>query len=285
MIAEAINFTAGTRSSVDASTLNHLEAVVVELDSASRWRPASELFPVVRAYRLRVEQFLEGKHTLKEARELYVCAANLSELLSTLAHDLGSRPAAEAYAIDSYRHAELAGHDEACAWASGALASWCVLAGQADKAISAAELGLSKAPDNSPIAAQLPAKAARGYAVQGNLAACMDHLAKAKHLCERLPENPLQPVAQERHARTPYMVGKYAAEAHNSLRNYQAAEREARDGLAVEAWSPGDADLVRIELGTALAGQGRARRGRRTRQASACPTPLSRWRSISRSAA
>ena len=52
------------------------------------------------------------------------------------------------------------------------------------------------------------------------------------------------------------MVAKYAAESHNLLHDYQAAEREARTGLAVEAWSPGDADIIRIELGIALAGQG-----------------------------
>jgi transcriptional regulator with XRE-family HTH domain len=255
--AEAMDFTASTASSVGTGTLDHLEAVVIELDSAARRRPASEVFPIARAYRQRIEQFLGGKRTIKEARELYLRAANLSELLSTLAHDLGSRRAAEAYAIDSYQHAELAGHDEACAWASGCLeASWWVLAGQADKAIAAAERGLSTAPDHSPIAAHLHAKAARGYALHGNRAACGDHLAKAKDLCQRLPDGSPQPVAQERRARTPYMVAKYAAEAHNSLKNYQAAEQEARDALGIETWSPGDADIVRIELGIARAGQG-----------------------------
>ncbi len=256
--AEAMDFTRQrTMSSVGAGTLDHLEAVVIELDRSSRWQPARELFPVARAYRHRVEELINGKHTLTEARELYVRAANLSELLSTLAHDLDSRMAAEAYAIDSYRHADLAGHDEASAWAAGALASLAAYGGQSDKAIQVANRGLSRAPNRTPIAAQLHAKAARGYALQGNQTACAEHLAQAKSLCERLSEGPsLRSTPGEACARTPYMVAKYAAEAHNRLQDYQAAEREARAGLAVETLSPGDADINRIELGIALAGQG-----------------------------
>jgi transcriptional regulator with XRE-family HTH domain len=152
--AEAMEFTqARGMSSVATGTLDHLEAVVIELDQASRRRPANELFPIARVYRQRVEGLINGKHTLAEARELYVRAANLSELLSTLTSDLGSRLAAEAYAIDSYQHAQHAGHNEASAWASGALASWAVRADRADKAVEAAQRGLSRAPDRSPIAA------------------------------------------------------------------------------------------------------------------------------------
>lgn len=255
--AEALEFTRRrTMSSVGAGTLDHLEAVVIELDRASRWRPAAELFPIVRAYRQRIEQLIDGKHTFAEARELYVRAADLSVLLSRLAHDLGSHLAAEAYGIDSYRHAELAGHDEACAWAGGALASWLALAGQADKTIAAAERGLSRAPRNGPIAAQLHAKAARGYALQGHQTACAEHLVKAKNLCERLPDQSHSQVSKEACARTPYVVAGYAADCHNRLGDYQAAEREARNGLAVDAWSPGDADVNRIRLGIALTNLG-----------------------------
>jgi transcriptional regulator with XRE-family HTH domain len=255
--AEAMDFTRQrTMSSVGAGTLDHLEAVVIELDRTSRLRPASETFPVARAYRQRVEQLIDGKHTLAEARELYVRAADLSGLLSMLAHDLGSHLAAEAYGIDSYRHAELAGHGEACARACGWLASWSGLAGQADKAIAAAERGLSRAPRHSPVAAQLHAKAARGYALRGSRAVCAEYLAAAKNLCERLPDDSPSPVTKAACARTPYMVAKYAAGCHNHLGDYQAAAQEARVGLAVEAWSPGDADLARVEFGIALAGLG-----------------------------
>jgi hypothetical protein len=70
--AEAMDFTRQrtTTSSVGAGTLDHLEAVIIDLDRSYNWRPASELFPVARFYRQRVEQFINGKHTLAEAREL-----------------------------------------------------------------------------------------------------------------------------------------------------------------------------------------------------------------------
>jgi hypothetical protein len=139
----------GTTSSVGAGTLDHLEAVLVELDRSYPWRPASELFPVVRFYRQRVEQFINGKHTLAEARELYVRAAHLSDILADLADDLGSHLTAEAYAIDSYQHAELAGHNEACAWASSSLSCYAIYVGQPGKAAAAAHRGLNKAPRNS----------------------------------------------------------------------------------------------------------------------------------------
>jgi hypothetical protein len=55
---------------------------------------------------------------LAEARELYVHGAYLSRILADLALDLGSRLTARAFAIDSYRLASDAGHDELCAWAA-----------------------------------------------------------------------------------------------------------------------------------------------------------------------
>ena len=103
--AEALELTRDrTASAVGAGTLDHLAAVAAELYQAYSQRPPTELFPIARAYRQRVAQLIDGRHTLKEARQLYVHAADLSDLLSDLAHDLGSPLTAEAYAIDSYRH-------------------------------------------------------------------------------------------------------------------------------------------------------------------------------------
>jgi tetratricopeptide (TPR) repeat protein len=255
--AEAMDFTRQrTMSSVGAGTLDHLEAVVIDLDRSYPWRPASELFPVARFYRQRVEQFINGKHTLAEARELYVRAAHLSYLLSDLASDLGSHLTAEAYAIDSYQHAELAGHDEACAWASSSLTCWAANAGQPARAAAAAHRGLNKAPRNSPIAARLHGRAALTYALQGNQSACIDRLAEARNLCDQLPDESPSRFATEDRDLTSCIVTRMTAWCHNQLGNYQEAERHTRDALAVEAWSPGEADLNRLDLGIALAHRG-----------------------------
>jgi hypothetical protein len=255
--AEAMDFTRQrSMSSVGAGTLDHLEAVVIELDRSYEWRPASELFPVARFYRQRVEQFINGQQTLKEARELYVRAAHLSYLLSDLASDLNAHLAAEAWAIDSYEHAELAGHDEACAWASSSLSCWAVLVGQPGKAAAAAHRGLDRAPRNSPIAARLLGRAARAYALQGNQPACIEQLTAARNLCDQLPDTSPSRLATESRDLTSCNIALGAAYCYIRLADYRAAEQEARDALAVEAWSPGAADSTRLELGIALAHRG-----------------------------
>lgn len=85
----------------------------------------------------------------RRARELYAHAAHLSYLLGDLAHDLGAYATAQAYAIDSYNHADQAGHPELCGWASSSLSAMLLLAGQPPKAIDAAERGITKAPGTS----------------------------------------------------------------------------------------------------------------------------------------
>jgi hypothetical protein len=113
---EAMEFTRATAvSAVGAGTLDHLEAVLTDLRQSSQLEPPGKQFSVARVYRQRVDQLIQGRHTLREERELYVYAAWLSELLACHAHDLGFPLAAEAYAIDCYEHADQAGHDVLCA--------------------------------------------------------------------------------------------------------------------------------------------------------------------------
>ncbi|MGH3698765.1 MAG: hypothetical protein ACRDQY_04690 [Pseudonocardiaceae bacterium] len=79
---EALEFTRATAvSAVGVGTLDHLEAVVTDLDRSYFVQPLGELFTVARAYRRRVEELIQGRRTLSEERELYVYAAWLSELL------------------------------------------------------------------------------------------------------------------------------------------------------------------------------------------------------------
>src|SRR5215204_4886754 len=74
--AEAVEYTRlRGASAVGADVLDHVTTVVAGLDRAYPWEPATELFPLVRAYRQYVEQLLAGRHTLAEARELYVHGA------------------------------------------------------------------------------------------------------------------------------------------------------------------------------------------------------------------
>jgi tetratricopeptide (TPR) repeat protein len=251
--AEAMDFTASTMTSVGTGTLDHLEAVVLELDHSYNVRSASELLPVARTYRHRVEQLLGGKHTIPQVRELYLRAANLSDLLSDLAHDLGSPHTAAAWAIDSDRHAQLAGHNEASAWARSMISVCSRNTGRPAKALAAAEHGLSTAPRHTPIAARLYARAAQGHAWMGNRPATTEHLAEARKLCDQLPDESPSRFTTESSAFTSCKISEYAANCYLKLADYQAAEREARNALAIEPWSPGAAGIAHLDLAIALA--------------------------------
>ncbi|TDD58944.1 hypothetical protein E1298_46880, partial [Actinomadura rubrisoli] len=142
---EAMEFTRlADVTSLGAGTLAHLDAVVVGLDHAYSKRAPGELFGVARAYRHQVAELIQGPHTLKQARELYVHAAWLSEALAWLAHDLGDPFAAEAWAVDAFQHADQAGHDELCAWATDVMASIAIYTDQPARALAAAQRGITR---------------------------------------------------------------------------------------------------------------------------------------------
>jgi transcriptional regulator with XRE-family HTH domain len=70
--AEAMEFTRLTGVSlVGPGTFDHLEAVLTDLDRSYSKESPAEIFVVARAYRMRVEELIQGPHTLKEARDLY----------------------------------------------------------------------------------------------------------------------------------------------------------------------------------------------------------------------
>src|SRR2546429_1330578 len=83
---DAMEFTRETGvSGVGAGTLDHLEAGITELEpSYSRGSPTQQ-FTVARVYRARVQGLIQGRHTLREGRQLYVYAAWLDEALAWLA--------------------------------------------------------------------------------------------------------------------------------------------------------------------------------------------------------
>jgi tetratricopeptide (TPR) repeat protein len=265
--AEAFEFTRERAvSAVGKGTLDHLTAVIVELDRAYPWRPAAELFPIARVYRHRVEGLINGRHTLAEARELYVHGAYLSHLLADLAYDLGSTLTAKAYAIDSQQLAEHAGHGELYGWAADTLADLERYRGAAEKAAKTALDGLDRVPRQHPLAALLRNNAARSFARQGDRTAAAELLAEARVVCEQLPDempSRFSTVCAENIAHT---IANSTAECHLGLNDWKEAEQHARMGCGVAQWSPGQAALAQLRLGLALAHLGHpdeaAERGR-----------------------
>lgn len=255
--AEAVEYTRlRGATAVGAGTLDHLTTVVAGLDRAYPWQPATELFPLARAYRQYVEQLLAGCHTLAEARELHVHGAYLSHILSDLAHDLGSTVAARAYANDAYELADQAGHDELCAWAADSLAVVLLHADQPRDAERALQQGIRRAPRQHPLAARLHARLALCRARLGNSSGTVDALTKARQRCDRLPPEMPSRLATDSADHIAHSITTYAASCHIDLGNWRQAETEARVSLDVAKWSSHRAAEAHLDLGTALANLG-----------------------------
>jgi len=256
---EAMEFTRGTAaSSVGTGTLDHLEAVLTDLERSYWATPPGELFAVARVYRRRVDQLIRGSHTLKEERELYVYAAWLSALLALLAHDFGFPLAAEAYAIDCYEHADQAGHGVLCAWATEIMATIAMYAAQPGKAVLAAQKGISKVPHHHPLAVRLRAQAACACASAGQRAECVELLTEAHELHDRLPARSTGRLPVDNDIFASLAITARTASSYIWLADYKQAETHARTALAVgESASPADRSLrrdaiARIDLSIAL---------------------------------
>jgi transcriptional regulator with XRE-family HTH domain len=256
---EAMEFTRATVvSAVGTGTLDHLETVLTDLERSACVQPPRELFVLARAYRQRVDQLIQGRHTLKEKRELYVYAAWLSELLAPQAQDLGFPLAAEAYAIDCYEHADQAGHGVLCARATETMASIALYTAQPGKAVLAAQKGIRKIPGQHPLAVALRTQAARAYARQGQRAECAELLAEAQELHDRLPARPPGRFWVDNGIFASYAITAHPASSCIWLADYKQAETHARTALAAyESAAPVDRRptreaIARIDLSIAL---------------------------------
>jgi tetratricopeptide (TPR) repeat protein len=251
-------------SDLGAGVFDHLEAVVSDLDrSYSAGSPADQ-FTVARLYRRRVQELIRGRHTLKEACQLYVYAAWLDEMLAWLAHDLGSTLAAEAYAIDSFEHAEQAGHRELCGWATDAMASIAMYNDQPERALNAATKGMRAAPASHPVAVRLRAQAARAHARLGQREECERFLAEARDLYDRLPSQPTMRSAMDTRVLADFALTAYPASSYIWLRDFEQAKRHAQQAVATHeaapagSQSPSREAIARLDLGIAAAELGSA---------------------------
>ncbi|MFL6056307.1 MAG: hypothetical protein ACJ72W_25920 [Actinoallomurus sp.] len=261
--AEAMEFTRLTGvSNVGKGTLDHLEAAITELNRSYQTEPPAQQFVVARAYRRRVEELIQGPHTLKEGRELYVYAAAFDEALAWLAHDLGDLVAAWAYAIDCYEHADQAGHDELCAWAGDIMASVAMYTKRPERAVEGAYRGLRKVSDRHPMAVRLRARAARAHARLGRRDDCESLLVEAAALTDRLPSTPAHHFTLDTSVLAAHALTAYSASAFIWLEDFERARRHALQALAVHEATrhpesaPGREAIARIDLAIALAGLG-----------------------------
>lgn len=262
-VAEAMEFTrlAGV-TAVGRGVLDHLDTAIAGVSDAYCTQPPAAVFPVARAYRSRVADLTAGPCTLRETAALYVCAAWLSELLAWLAHDLGHPAAAAAYAIDSFEHAEQAGHGELCAWAADAMSSVAMYTGQPARAVETARRGIAAAPAGHPLAVRLRAQAARAHARLGQRDQCEQLLREAADLYDRLPARAPMRFATDTGVLASYAMTAYPASCYVWLGEYRQAEAHGRQALAAHETAPEGSRaptreaIARIDLALAVAGLG-----------------------------
>jgi tetratricopeptide (TPR) repeat protein len=263
---EAMEFTrrAGT-SAVGRATLDNLYNAVNDITgSYSRCAPA-ELFTIARLYRRKVDQLIAGPHTLKEERELFVCAAWLSETLAWLAHDLGDPLAGQAFALDCFEHADQAGHDELCVWAAGVMASIALHAGQAERAVAAAERGLRRVSAGHPLEVRLHAQVSRGHARLGNRDAFDASYQQGDRLWNALPaRTPRRPDGIDTGPLAAYAMTTYTASSYLWLGDYELARQHAERAIEAHEATPigwrsvSREAIAHLDLATAMACLGSA---------------------------
>jgi len=257
---EATEFTRLTGiSGVGAGTFDHLEAVLTELHWSHSKESLAEQFAVARAYRARVQELLQGRHTFKEGRQLCVYAAWLDEILAWLAHDLGDALTAEAHAIDCFEHADQVGHDELCAWATDQMASIAMYADHPHRAAAAARRGIGGAPTSHPLAVRLRGQALRAHARLGQRDECEHLLTEAKDLYDRLPSTTPMRFTVDTRVLADYALTGFPASSYIWLGDFEQAKRYAHQAVAAhqavpaQSRSPSREAVARIDLGIALA--------------------------------
>ncbi|MGQ0776760.1 MAG: hypothetical protein ACT4NY_20465 [Pseudonocardiales bacterium] len=256
---EAMEFTRQTGiSAVGRGTLEHLDLAVTDLFRSRHAQPPGELFVVARTYRSRVDELIRGRHTLTELRELYVYAGCLSELLAWLANNLGRSRTAQAYAIDSYTHAEHAGHSELQGWAADTMTVIATYAGRPDRAVQAAMHGIAHVPLDHPLAIQLRVKAARAYARLGDRENFETLFTEARRLHDRMPAQTPRWFTLDTGAVASYAIAAYPAQAYRYLEDFHAAKTHSEAALAAHksappgGSSPGKEAMARLVLATTL---------------------------------
>jgi hypothetical protein len=121
---------------------------------------------------------------------------------------------------------------------------------------SAAFKGLDRVPRRHPLAARLWARAAQGHAHQGNQTACLEQLAKARTVCDGLPDTMPSRFSTDRAEHISYSIAQYATSCFVGLGAWKEAEQQARAAVGVVRWSPRGAARAQLHLGIALANLG-----------------------------
>lgn len=114
--ADTMEFTRRAEASnVRPHTVEHRELAIAGMAAGLSHMSPAELFPKARWYRQKVACLIDGRHTLRQGRNLYRCAGRLSVVLGGLSHDLADAVAADAHCLDAREHGWQAEDGAICA--------------------------------------------------------------------------------------------------------------------------------------------------------------------------
>ena len=173
-------------SDVSAATLDALQAATDQLCRDYPSRAAADLRRRGHGYLEQVTRLLGGRTALAQHRELLVTAGWLALLVACAEYDLGLADAAEASRVLAARLGQEAGHAEVEAWA-WEVAAWMALTRHDPAGAVAAGQAGRRVTATHPVAVQLAAQEAKGYARLGELRAMEAALERAGRLLDRLP--------------------------------------------------------------------------------------------------
>jgi hypothetical protein len=211
-------------SNVDPMTLEELDQDVERFAHEFPSTPHADLFPEVWTDWLRVEQLLDGRHSLKDRAHLTLLAGQLTYFLGRLSFNLGDYAAARKQAVLAWQYAHDVRQAVLCASVRGLQCSIASFANQPERAVTFAE---AARPYLTPYtASRMAAYEARAHAILGDQRSAEAALARLERSQVDLP---VQPGSSPFTCATAMM---FLAGTHARLGQGEVAEGYARQALA-----------------------------------------------------
>jgi tetratricopeptide (TPR) repeat protein len=229
-------------------------------------RPAV-LLPRAQRRLAQLDEFLEGRLTLAQHRELLVARGWLSLLMAALEFDLGDREAAEISRDAALSLGREADHPEITAWAFETPAWFALADRRLRDAVDFARAGQEVAPADRSVIVATTLQEARAWARLGARQDAEHAIRRAEAALAKLPE-PTNP--QDHFVFDPPKLSFYLATCYVWLHEPARAEEHARRVIeengdpASRNWWPTRVGTARIELALAFAQQGRIDEAART---------------------
>jgi tetratricopeptide (TPR) repeat protein len=223
-------------SHIPSGALETVDRVVDRLCRDYPSTPPGLLRAQVEGRLRQIRQYLDGRLTLAQHRQLLVAGGWLTTLLACLQFDLGDAAGAEASRDIAFRLGRDAGHQELVAWSFELLAWFALVEGRFGDTVEYARSGFESAPSTSA-GVQLAVQEARGWSRLGERKEAEQAMRRATASLAKLPV----PGHPEHHfVFDASKLSFYASTCFTWLGQAEAAEEHAREVVAQCLAVPGE---------------------------------------------